>query len=88
MKKYGSEAKSVLELTENEVDLKELLVPNHPFIKAEVQYAINEEMAVNATDVLERRLGLKLRDEKASHEAEAYVNEMLEGEYVARESFP
>lgn len=85
LKKYGSKAKAVLELTENEVDLKELLVPNHPFIKAEVIYAIHQEMAINATDILERRLGLKLRDEKASKQAEEFVNEMLEGVVVRDE---
>lgn len=85
LKKYGSEAKAVLQLTENEVYLKELLVPNHPFIKAEVIYAIHQEMAVNATDILERRLGLKLRDERAAKQAEGFVNEMLESVVVSTE---
>jgi glycerol-3-phosphate dehydrogenase len=86
MKKYGSMAKSVLELSQENVTLKELLVENYPFIKAEVVYAINQEMAVTATDVLERRLGLKIRDAKASQRAEGYVNEVLAN--VVRESFP
>lgn len=77
IKKYGSMANSVLELTKEDSSLIELLVENHPFIKAEVTYAINQEMAVTTTDVLERRLGLKLRDEKASQRAEVYVNEVL-----------
>ena len=88
LKKYGSKAKSVLELIENDENLKELLVENHPFIKAEVMYAINQEMAVNATDVLERRLGLKLRDEKASKIAEKYVNESLEIERKPLSVYP
>ena len=88
LKKYGSKAKLVLELTENDENLKELLIENHPFIKAEVVYTINQEMAVNATDVLERRLGLKLRDEKASKIAEKYVNELLEIERKQLSVYP
>jgi len=66
MKKYGSKAIDVFKLTANDASLKDLLSPQHPFIKAEILYAIKEEMATNSTDVLERRLGLSLRDEKAA----------------------
>jgi glycerol-3-phosphate dehydrogenase len=77
MKKYGSKAVNILQLTDNQQDLKGLLVPNHPFIKAEVIYAIQEEMAITIDDVLERRLGLKLRDEVASKAVEPYVQGFL-----------
>jgi glycerol-3-phosphate dehydrogenase len=77
MKKYGSKAVNVLQLTDNQLDLKELLAPNHPFIKAEVVYAVQEEMATTIDDVLERRLGLKLRDEIASKAVEPYVQAIL-----------
>jgi glycerol-3-phosphate dehydrogenase len=78
MKKYGVNAKYVLQLTQNQPDLKILLSPEHPFIKAEVLYAIQTEMAQTVDDVLERRLGLRLRDEKASKSVEPYVQEVLE----------
>ena len=78
MKKYGSKAVNVLQLSENQPDLKELLVLNHPFIKAEVLYAIQDEMATTVDDVLERRLGLKLRDEEASKAVESYVEGVLQ----------
>jgi len=78
MKKYGNNALKVMQLAENQVELKELLVPNHPFIKAEVLYAIQEEMAMTIDDVLERRLGLKLRDEAASKSVEPYVKGIFE----------
>jgi len=77
MKKYGIYAQKVMQLTDNQADLKELLSPNHPFIKAEVVYAIQEEMATTIDDVLERRLGLKLRDEVASKAVEPYVEGIL-----------
>lgn len=77
MKKYGSNAQKVLQLTQNQEDLKQLLHPNHPFIKAEVLYVIQEEMATTLDDVLERRLGLKLRDTEASKSVEGFVAEIL-----------
>ena len=77
MKKYGSNAVKVMQLTDNQLELKELLSSNHPFIKAEVVYAIQEEMATTVDDVLERRLGLKLRDEGASKAVEPYVERVL-----------
>ena len=79
MRKYGINAKKVMQLTDNQSDLKELLSPNHPFIKAEVLYAVQEEMATTVDDVLERRLGLKLRDETASKIVEPYVEGILVG---------
>ncbi|MCU0470093.1 MAG: FAD-dependent oxidoreductase [Arcicella sp.] len=77
MKKYGSNAQKVLQLTQNQEDLKQLLHPNHPFIKAEVLYVVQEEMATTLDDVLERRLGLKLRDTEASKSVEGFVAEIL-----------
>jgi glycerol-3-phosphate dehydrogenase len=77
MKKYGTNTHKIMQLTDNQEDLKELLSPEHPFIKAEVLYAIQEEMAATVDDVLERRLGLKLRDEEASKAVEPYVFQLL-----------
>jgi glycerol-3-phosphate dehydrogenase len=77
LKKYGVNAKKVLELTVNQPVLKELLNPQHPFIKAEIKYVIQSEMAQTIDDVLERRLGLRLRDEAASKALEPYVKEVL-----------
>jgi glycerol-3-phosphate dehydrogenase len=78
MKKYGSYASKVLELTIDDSSLKSLLVAEHPFIKAEVVYAVKYEMACTADDILERRLGLKLRDEKAALKALSFVEEVLQ----------
>jgi glycerol-3-phosphate dehydrogenase len=77
MKKYGAKAIEVLKLTANDSSLKELLSNEHPFIKAEVIYTIEEEMATNCTDVLERRLGLSLRDEKAAEHSEEWINSVF-----------
>jgi glycerol-3-phosphate dehydrogenase len=79
MKKYGSNAGKVLELSNKDADLKSLLVAGHPFIKAEVVYAVRHEMACTKEDVLLRRLGLALRDADAAAKAEWYVEEVLKG---------
>eukprot|EP01136_Pigoraptor_vietnamica_P007806 Opistho-1_new@42368 len=52
MKKYGVFAEKVLKLTDNQPELKALIHPNHPFIKAEIVYVIQEEMAMTSTHVL------------------------------------
>jgi glycerol-3-phosphate dehydrogenase len=80
MKKYGSNAGKVLELSNKDADLKSLLVAGHPFIKAEVVYAVRHEMACTKEDVLLRRLGLALRDADAAAKAEWYVEEVLKGD--------
>lgn len=80
MKKYGNNAGKVLELSNEDTDLKSLLVVGHPFIKAEVVYAVRHEMACTKEDVLFRRLGLALRDADAAAKAEWYVEEVLNAE--------
>lgn len=77
MKKYGSNAAEVLKLTKNRKELLTLIVEGHPFIKAEVLYNIQNEMACTVDDILDRRLGLRLRDAKAAKEAETFITETL-----------
>lgn len=77
MKKYGAFAQKVLALTEAQPALKELIQPNHPFIKAEIVYVIQEEMAMTSHDVLYRRLGLALRDAQAAKASEEMVENFL-----------
>lgn len=77
MRKYGTMASSVLSLTHEDHSLLELLVEGHPFIKAEVLYAIQEEMACSVDDVLVRRLGLALRDATAAQQARVFVAKVL-----------
>ena len=38
--------------------MADLLCPHHPFIKADVRYAVEREMAMNLGDILWRRLGI------------------------------
>lgn len=65
LKKYGIFAGEILEKTINDKSLKDLLVVNQPFIKAELPFVIENEMACNSEDVI-RRLGVKFIDSNAA----------------------
>ncbi|HOW36548.1 MAG TPA: glycerol-3-phosphate dehydrogenase [Candidatus Omnitrophota bacterium] len=54
--KYGTRYKDVLRLTESDPKLKERICSCSPFIKAQIVYAIETEMAQTAEDIIERRL--------------------------------
>jgi glycerol-3-phosphate dehydrogenase len=73
--KYGNYASELLEGTINNPELKSKITENQPFIRAEIKYVIDKEMAVNSEDVI-RRIGVKFIDEKAAEllsvEAEKY----------------
>jgi glycerol-3-phosphate dehydrogenase len=55
---YGSEAAAVLNLVDRERHLGTPIVPGRPEIWAEINYAVEREMAVRVQDVLVRRLHL------------------------------
>jgi len=61
-RKYGTEAPVVLALAEADPDLAAPLVNAAPPIRAEVVYAVRQEMALTVEDVLARRTGLQLYD--------------------------
>jgi glycerol-3-phosphate dehydrogenase len=63
---YGTNATKVANLIAENNVWKERLVDGHPFIVAEVIYAIREEMAQTLPDVLMRRIRLGLVDWQAT----------------------
>ena len=58
---YGVRYKDVLQLVQNNPDLKRPLCSCSPAIKAQVVYALQTEMAVKDEDVIKRRLSLVYR---------------------------
>lgn len=58
--KFGAAAKQVLDLTNDNPELKEPIVAGSHSVLAEVVYGIREEMASSIEDVLVRRTGLQL----------------------------
>lgn len=63
---YGVKAGEVADLIVDNPDLGQRLAPGHPFVKAEVIYAIRAEMAQTLPDVLVRRIRLGLVDWRAT----------------------
>ncbi|SRR5579883_976884 len=59
---YGSTANAILDLVERDPALGELLIADLPYIKAEVQHACEQEMAMTPYDVLARRTSIILED--------------------------
>lgn len=65
---YGDEAEQVLDLGQGD-DLMQPLHPDHPYIGAEVVFAVRREMATRLGDVLLRRLPFGLVDMRHACEA-------------------
>jgi len=65
---YGSDIQKILELQENEPNLKEKLHPDYEFTMAEVVWAIRYEMARTIDDILARRVRLLFLDARAAIE--------------------
>jgi len=61
---YGTEAQTVLEMAAQDASLATRLVDDLPYIKAEVLYAVRNEMAMTPDDVLARRTSITLEDRK------------------------
>lgn len=59
---YGSEAHVILDYVESDPTLAQQLINDLPYIKAEVMYACQHEMAMTPTDVLARRTSIMLED--------------------------
>ncbi|GCE27469.1 glycerol-3-phosphate dehydrogenase [Dictyobacter alpinus] len=59
---YGSNANLIMDLIEQDTSLKEQLISDLPYIKAEVIYACRYEMAMKPSDILERRTSIVLED--------------------------
>ena len=60
--------------------LAERLLPGFPFLKAEIVYAIREEMACTLRDFLARRIRLEVTDWQAAIHAAPVVAAVMGGE--------
>ncbi|MBX2890199.1 MAG: FAD-dependent oxidoreductase [Saprospiraceae bacterium] len=67
--KYGTRASKLGDLTKQDPRLGERLLNERPYIKAEVVYAAQEEMACTLRDFLARRIRLETTDWQAAVEA-------------------
>jgi len=59
---YGSEALRILQLIADDARLGEQLIPDLPYVRAEVLHACRAEMALTPYDILARRTSITLED--------------------------
>jgi glycerol-3-phosphate dehydrogenase len=74
---YGSDAEHIYNLAKTDPVLAEKLHPDFPFIKAEILWAIREEMAMTLEDMLARRLRLLFLDTRIAMEVAPVVAQLM-----------
>ncbi|TDE10296.1 glycerol-3-phosphate dehydrogenase/oxidase [Dyadobacter psychrotolerans] len=77
VKKYGSRAVKVCELTLDKPDWKTRLNEKYPYIRAEVIHTVREEMAITPRDFLARRIRLEITDWQTTSEVLPAVAELM-----------
>ncbi len=77
LKKYGTKAEEICKLTTDNQTLKEKIHQNYSFIKAEVIYTIQHEMAGSLRDFFARRTRLELMDWEATSESIETVADLM-----------
>lgn len=74
---YGTDIPEILQLQEDEPELKEKLHPKYKYTLAEVVWAIRNEMARNIEDILARRVRLLFLDARAAVECTEKVGDII-----------
>ena len=74
---YGSDAMAIGKLISSTPKLADRLHPDHPYTFAQVQWAIDEEMAQSLEDVLARRMRLLFLDARAAEAAAPAVADFM-----------
>lgn len=78
--KYGTAAGNILDLVKVEASLGERIISEHPMIRAEVVYAVREELAATIEDLLARRVGVQFYSWRSAREAAPVVGAILGAE--------
>jgi glycerol-3-phosphate dehydrogenase len=78
--RFGSDARAVQRLMDDEPDLAGRVVPELPYRLAEVVHAVREEMACTVDDVLSRRMRARLLGRDASSAAAETVAALMGAE--------
>jgi len=74
---YGADALLIEQLMEKDSSLSEKIHPLYPYTKAEVVWAVKNEMAVSVEDVLARRIRLLFLDARAAIESAVIVAKIM-----------
>jgi glycerol-3-phosphate dehydrogenase len=82
--RYGTEARFVSDLLQDNQQLLKPIVEGLPYTEAEVLYAVRHELARSVDDVLSRRMRARLMARDASARAAVRVGEILQSELGLR----
>jgi glycerol-3-phosphate dehydrogenase len=74
---YGKLIDDVLALVKERPELAQPIAPGHPFIMAQVAYAVRNEAAITIDDVLSRRVRLTITDRKAALRSADAVSRLM-----------
>jgi glycerol-3-phosphate dehydrogenase len=74
---YGTDEKKIKLLVKNNPELGELIHPDLPYIKAEIVWAVQEEMCMTVEDALTRRTRGLLLHAQAAIEASPVVAKLM-----------
>jgi glycerol-3-phosphate dehydrogenase len=77
---YGSDEEAIRNLTEEQPYLGEKIIEGHPYIKAEIVWAVRNEMARTVEDVLARRLRVLFLDADAAIKMSPVVASLMADE--------
>lgn len=77
---YGAATSAVLELAIDDPSLREPISAAHPYILAQVVYAVRHESAQTLDDVLARRVRLSITDKQAALAAAETVSRLMAAE--------
>lgn len=75
--RYGSDTEIILEYCQKNPAMAQRLHPQRPYIRAEVVFACEHEMAIDAGDIFGRRTRLSLEFESIPVETQKIVEELL-----------
>lgn len=78
--KFGTAAGNILDLVKVDASLGERIISEHPMIRAEVVYAVREELAATVEDVLARRAGVQFYSWRSAQKAAPVVGAILGAE--------
>lgn len=84
---YGSDAAGIRQIMMSDPDLALPLHTRHPYIKAEVVWAVRNEMACQLEDILARRLRMLFLDARAAMKAAPEVARLMARELGATEQW-
>jgi glycerol-3-phosphate dehydrogenase len=84
---YGSDAEAIQSLVKNNPELGELIHPSLPYIKAEIIWAVQNEMCMTVEDALARRTRALLLDAKAAVASAPVVAALMAKEMGKDESW-